>query len=263
MRFLRFLLPLALLAAFAPVTVDGQTRPTGERIVAGFSHDFISITARFDGSEILVFGAVRREQAIPEDSPLGVIVTVEGPAEPLTVRRKSREFGIWMNTQNVHIRAAPSFYAVNTSWPVSFMLTPQQDQQHDITLPRLIYIAGRDVPESEEASFVEGLIRVRREEGLYQINEGAVSLEESTLFQTRIEMPSTLVEGNYTTRIFLTREGSVIDSYQSILPVYKVGVERWVHLLAVERPFLTGVLALVVAVVAGWGASAAFRSLRL
>jgi len=42
-----------------------------------------------------------------------------------------------------------------------------------------------------------------------------------------------------------------------------VGVERWVHLLAVEQPLVTGLLALMVAVVAGWGASALFRSLRL
>ena len=114
-----------------------------------------------------------------------------------------------------------------------------------------------------EKAFVDALIRIRRESGTYQINERAVSLEESTLFQTRVELPSTLVEGTYITRIYLTREGRVIDRYESHLPVYKVGVERWVHLLAVEQPLVTGLLALMVAVVAGWGASALFRSLRL
>ncbi|KFI30312.1 membrane protein [Haematobacter massiliensis] len=260
---MRLLPACLLLLTLLPLTADTQTRPTGERIVAGFSHDFIDISARFDGSEILVFGAVRREQAIPEDNPLGVIVIVEGPPETLTIRKKSHQFGIWMNTQNVRIRSAPSFYAVNTSWPVSFMLTPEQDRQYGISLPRLIYIAGRDVSEEEEPAFVDALIRIRRESGTYQINERAVSLEESTLFQTRVELPSTLVEGTYITRIYLTREGRVIDRYESHLPVYKVGVERWVHLLAVEQPLVTGLLALMVAVVAGWGASALFRSLRL
>ena len=46
-----------------------------------------------------------------------VIVTIEGPDRPLTVRRKERRYGIWMNTEAVEVDAAPTFYAVATTAP--------------------------------------------------------------------------------------------------------------------------------------------------
>ena len=84
----------------------------GEEVVAGLSQSRISISTNFDGSEILIFGAVKREKAIPDD-PLQVVIAVEGPSEPIDVRRKERRFGIWINTDMVEVDRAPSFYAVN------------------------------------------------------------------------------------------------------------------------------------------------------
>ena len=83
-----------------------------EEIVLGLSRDEVAITATFEGSDILVFGAIRREAPIPTDSKLGVIVTIAGPDEPVMVRRKDRRVGIWVNTEGVEVDAAPSFYAV-------------------------------------------------------------------------------------------------------------------------------------------------------
>ncbi len=37
-----------------------------EEVVLGLSKKHVSITANFDGSEILIFGAVKREAPIPE-----------------------------------------------------------------------------------------------------------------------------------------------------------------------------------------------------
>ena len=63
-----------------------------EAVVAGLSQDAIAITTNFEGSEILIFGAVRRDTPAPGSAPLEVIITVQGPQRPITVRRKDR---IW------------------------------------------------------------------------------------------------------------------------------------------------------------------------
>jgi hypothetical protein len=44
-----------------------------------------------------------------------IVVTIAGPSEPISVHRKSKVLGIWMNTDTVEVDAAPSFYAVATS----------------------------------------------------------------------------------------------------------------------------------------------------
>jgi len=54
-----------------------------EEIVLGLSRDEVAITATFEGSEILIFGAIKREKPIPDEGELGVIVTVAGPSMPL------------------------------------------------------------------------------------------------------------------------------------------------------------------------------------
>ena len=231
-----------------------------EQIVLGLSRDEVSITATFEGSDILVFGAVKRELPIPGDSNLGVIVTVAGPALPVTVRRKDRRLGIWVNTEGVEVDAAPSFYAVATNAPMSDVLKDVEDLRYKITIPRVIRSVGAVVDDSR--AFTQALIRIRAGEGLYQVLEGAVDLEEETLFRTAITLPSNLIEGNYEAHIFLTRNGRVIDEYITTIPVRKVGLERWLYNLAHEQAFLYGLLSLTIAIAAGWSASAAFNALR-
>lgn len=231
-----------------------------EEIVLGLSRDEVAITATFEGSDILVFGAIKRDAPIPDDSQLGVIVTVAGPEQPVTVRRKDRRLGIWVNTEGVEVDAAPSFYAVATTAPMPEVLSDVEDLRYRITIPRVIRSVGAVVEDSR--SFTQALIRIRAGDGLYQVLEGAVDLEEETLFRAAITLPANLIEGDYEAHIFLTRNGRVIDEYITTIPVRKVGLERWLYNLAHENAFLYGLMSISIAIAAGWGASAIFTLLR-
>ncbi|WP_255357367.1 TIGR02186 family protein, partial [Falsirhodobacter sp. alg1] len=52
--------------------------------------------------------------------------------------------------------------------------------------------------------FIDALLRIREKSGKFRINEGAVRLDQSTLFRTDVALPANLVEGQYRVRIFLT-----------------------------------------------------------
>ncbi len=235
--------------------------PAFEGVVADLSQNRVSITADFVGSEILVFGAVTRQTPI-DPSPLGVIVTVEGPSQTVTVRRKSRVAGIWANTAAVEIDRAPSFYAVASSAPLDEILLQVEDLRHAITPRRAIRSVGAPDDVLDSPEFTAALIRVRENDGLYQVREGTVNLAQQTLFSTSVDLPANLVEGNYDVRIFLTRDRQIITTYSTAIFVQKVGLERFLYTLAHEQPFLYGILALTLAVFAGWGASALFRLIR-
>ena len=228
-----------------------------EEVVLGLSQDQVAITANFDGSEVLIFGAVKREVAIPEGQ-LQVIITLAGPSLPVTVRRKERVLGIWMNTDAVEVDSAPAFYAVASSAPLEDALAATEDLRYRITIPRVIRSVGAEVSDSD--NFSAALVRIRAGDDLYQVLEGAVDIEESTLFRGQIALPSALTEGDYVARIFLTRGGQVVDEYRTIIPVNKVGLERWLYDLSREQPLLYGLLTLAIAISAGWAASAAFRA---
>ncbi len=227
-----------------------------EDVVAGLSQNRISINATFVGSEILIFGAVKRESPAPDTGDLAVIIVVEGPSDPITVRRKEKRYGIWINTQSVTVEAAPSFYAVATSAPMEQALAREEDLKYHVTIPQEIRLAAG---EEDLAEFAEAVIRIRKDQGLYNINEGGVRLNQDTLFDTSVSLPSNLTEGDYRARIFLTRDGKVISDYETAITVRKVGLERWIYTLAHEKPLVYGIMALVIAILAGWGASTFFQ----
>ena len=198
--------------------------------------------------------------AVADAAPLQVIITVSGPRAPAMVRHKARRFGIWVNTNAVEIDEAPSFYAVATSAPISDVLSHTEDLRQSISTPRAIRSVGAQVDNT--ADYTEALIRIRAGDGLYQVLEGAIDFEQETLFRTQVTLPANLIEGSYQTRIFLTRGGQVVDRYETAISVRKVGIERWLFNLAHEKPLPYGLLSLLIAVIAGWAASAAFAGLR-
>lgn len=239
-----------------------QAAATGEEVVLGLSQDRVAITADFDGDEILVFGAVKREAPIPDGDPLEVIVAVSGPGSPVMVRRKAKRMGIWVNTDSVLVDSAPSFYAIATSAPFKEVISDTEDLRHRVSILRAIRSVGAAMHIREAQDFADAVVRIREESGLYSLRENTVAVDQQTLFRTAIEMPADLTEGTYTARIFLTRAGSVVSSFETDIQVRKVGLERFLYAMSREQPFLYGLMSLAIAIAAGWGASAAFRLLR-
>lgn len=228
-----------------------------EEIVAGLSQNAVQITATFVGSEILIFGAVKRDAPAPAGD-LGVAVVVEGPSHPITVRRKEKRMGIWVNTDSVDVQRAPSFYAIATSAPLEEVVNEDVDRAMHISIPEAIRIFSSEEVQDPE-SFADAVIRIREKAGLYSMDLGGVNITDNTLFDTRIELPANLTEGAYKARIFLTRGGEIVSDYNTIIEVEKVGLERWLYNLAHEQAFLYGLMSLAIAVAAGWGASTFFR----
>lgn len=257
----RFAVAFILLALSAPQLLAPAVL-ANETVVAGLSQDRIDITANFDGSDLLIYGAVKRQEPTPSSSRLEVIVTVEGPASSQNVRRKSRRFGIWINTDAVVIDSAPSYYAVATTAAFGDIISNTEDLRHSISIPRAIRSVGAPQTVADSQTFSDALIRLREAHGLYSLNEGGVSLADQTLFRADFNLPANLVEGNYKTRIFLLRDKAIVDLFERTIYVRKVGLERWLFRLAHNQPAVYGALALALAAVAGWAASAAFRLMR-
>lgn len=251
----------ALLLSFGLLLTGAQSL-AAESVVAGLSHDNIGITASFNGSEILIYGAVKRESPFPNEKPLHVIVTLEGPSETVKIRRKSREMGIWVNTDSVIVGAAPTYYSIATTGPFEEILDPTVDVRERIGIPLAVRAFSGPIEVSDARPFTQALLRIREGEGLYSLNEGGVHLVEQTLFRADFKLPSNLIEGDYKTRIFLLRGGQLVDRYQTAIYVRKVGLERWLYMLSQDYAALYGLLALALAVFAGWAAAAIFRLFR-
>ena len=246
---MRWLLALLLLAW--PVQAE-------EKVVALLSQNQISITTNFDGSELVITGAVQRV-APPPEGALDVAVVIIGPSEPLIIRKKEHKFGIWINGAGVKVDSAPSFYAISTTRPLHDIISHTEDFRHKVGLEYSVRLIGETTDVSYPEEYRLAAIRLNEDRGLYYEHTGGVTLKGDTLFQTNVRLPAQLVEGDYRVRIFLLRDLQVIDQQEQTIAVRKVGLERLIYTMATEHAAIYGVVSILVALAAGWLASTFFR----
>jgi len=256
--------PTGAAAQDATVPAAPYADPERERIVSGLSQTDIAITATFEGSKIFVYGAIERDWfPEPGEPAADVIVSITGPSEPVTVRKKEKAGIIWVNAQSLVISSAPSFYAVAATGPLDAILRPVDDTRHKISIDQAVNFAGIAAFTGVDVDdFRRAVIRLRERTGLYHEAAGAVRLRGPTLFETTVELPANIVEGDYSARVFLLREGRVRDVYSTVIAVRKAGLERLIYTAAQDQPLIYGIVSIIVALLAGWGASEAFRQLR-
>jgi len=256
------LLPFFLLLPAGAAAQEEAPR-LHEEIAVGLSQSNVAITADFSGEEILVYGAIVRNRLLREEEPSpDVILIVKGPERSTVVRKKERLFGIWVNRENAVIQATPSFYAVGSTRPLLEALDPHQIEIHDIGLEQTLLVPGEASRGGDPAAFRDAAVRLLLRSGAYRQLPESVQVPGDTLFSSRIRLPANTVEGDYLLRVLLVRNRQVIDSHELILPVRRAALESWIYRTAQDDPLGYALASILIAILAGWAASALFRRFR-
>lgn len=243
-------LTACLLAGFAALAPGG---PRAQSLVSDLSNHLVAITSDYTGAEVLLFGSIEAEGDL--------VVTVSGPRQPVTVRRKERVVGVWMNTEAVEFRNTPAFYAVAATGPIEEIASPEVRGRQEMGVEHLALRAtpGHALTPERVAQFRDGLIRNKIRQGLYSPEVAPIQVLSDRLFRTVIALPSNPTEGTYTVSVYLLQNGMVLEAQTNPLIVSKTGIWADLFLFAHDRPAVYGVLAIVVAVLAGWLAAVIFR----
>ena len=243
-----------LLIAAVTLIFEPAGKASARDLIADLSSYRVDITTGFTGAGLLLFGAVEEEGDI--------VVTVSGPRESITVRRKERVAGIWMNTRSMHFNSAPNFYAVAATRPLEEIAPPEVLARQQIGVNHLRLRADttdkKFLPEEEDI-FRAALVRQKQTQGLYAREPGQVTIIAGRLFRTRVHFPANLATGAYTAAVYLIRKGRVVHAQTTPLLVQKVGVGAEVYTFAHERSALYGLVAVFIAIAAGWLAAIVFR----
>lgn len=229
-------------------------------LVVDLSNHLVAITAGFAGAEVLLFGAV--------DQPGDVVVVVRGPARPVTMYRKTRIAGIWVNTAHMTFEKhppkngdPPSFYAIASSRPLDEIAPRRVLSRNGMILQELDELRLPDAKASDnvEAEWRAALIRNQEQAGLYQTEVKRVGFLGDRLFRTRLILPANVPTGIYRVEVVLFVDGAVIGAQTTPLFVSKIGVEAEIFDFAHQQSAWYGVIAILVALMAGWLAHVAFR----
>lgn len=243
-----FFVVATILAGLSTLTVPRTAN--GATIVADLSRHLIPITTAFGGSDVLLFGTV--------DEADDVIVVVRGPNERVTVRRKSRFGGIWLNQESIVFPEVPAFYAVAATRAPGELVSSGSLARHGIGLDQLRLDPGLALEDATYTAFRAGLLRTKQREQLYA-EDLRVRFLGQGLFRTTITFPANVPPGRYQVEVFGIRDGAIVAAQQSALVISKIGFEAQLSTIAEEEAPLYAFAAIGFAVMAGWIAALAFR----
>lgn len=221
-------------------------------LVADLSKHLVAITTGFAGTDVLLFGAV--------DGPGDVVVIIWGPPEEVVMHRKSRIAGIWMNTAQMTFERVPSFYAVASSRSLDEIANEHVLSRLEMGVERLnLPLPHAKASPNIARNWRDALIRNKQRLGHYAREVGQVIFLGENLFRTQVEFPANVPTGTYQIEVYLLREGRVISAQTTPLIVGKIGLEAEVYDFAHNYAAYYGLIAILVALVAGWLAHVAFR----
>ncbi|TNE56680.1 MAG: hypothetical protein EP340_11155 [Alphaproteobacteria bacterium] len=257
-----------LLSLTALVILPFLSAPAvSEKLSVNLTTHQVAITSNFTGATITLFGAIQQPLATSDDDTEArqddLIVIVRGPSEDITVRRKERVAGIWVNRAAVTFTNVPGFYYVASTNKLENVISEHTLNREEIGTTRLTlsapFIHNTSLTEEEIADFRAAIVSEKTRERLYGEAEGGVFLQDKTLFSMRINIPANVPVGDYLVRVLLVRDGVVVSSKSLRPSVNKTGIERMLYRFAHNWPLLYGLSAVFVALFAGWAASVIFR----
>jgi len=243
----RVLAIFASLALFA----GSAKAATAPPVVVDLDRNFVAITAGFNGTEVLLFGATT---GVGE-----VVVVIVGPQESATVRLKEKVAGIWVNGREVTFEDVPAFYQVLSTDTLDEWLPLPVREANQIGVEYLAIKARGDVDSATAAAFRSALIRNKESAGHYGKVEGRLTLTGGRLFRSTVFFPANVPVGVYEINTYHVVDGRITSTQTIPLTISKTGIEANIYRAAHENSALYGLAAIVIAVLAGLGGNALFR----
>ncbi len=246
-----------LLAAAAPASAA-----VPDPIEADASENYFYIEPGYNGSSIVLFGSIDRDRL--RGKPFDIAVTIRGPVRPVTVWKKGRHAGLWINSESLTFEAVPNYYAVLTTKPAAEIAPLDERRSYGIGLDALALPsqAGDGIKAGAAApqEYQDALVRLKQSAGLFlEQSKGAVEFLGTRLFRTHVYLPAAAGAGLYRAEFYILQNEQVVGETGADILLTKIGIEAELSSAALYFPWLYGLVAVILAALVGGGASIIFR----
>jgi uncharacterized protein (TIGR02186 family) len=236
---------------FLAVLVLTRTATAAPALVADLSRDHIDITTSFTGTRLLLFGAT--------EGTGDVVVVMRGPDRLEVIRKKEKVVGIWINGESVTFKDVPGYYFQASTRPLSEIADPKVLAKYRIGPTRLKMEPIDGTAAAIAGDYRSALLRLKQDRKLFSVSEVPVKVIGGRLFRVELVFPSSVPTGLYAAEIYLFRDGRPVSISRKTLDVRRGGVEAAIFQFAHQHAAIYGILAIMVALLAGWLAGVIFR----
>ena len=239
-------------------------------IAIALTDDLIKVDAGFSGAKIVLFGALSDADGAvaPKEGPgYDIVAVVRGPGSIFRMRPMLHQDLIWKAGPAIDI-GAPELLLTSANRPLDEIASPPLRRALGLgaeaawIAPGVVAAspkAARYVQETGALSIAESFLEHVRKVGRFREAVGGVKFRKGALFSIDVELAPATPVGDYAVEVFLFRDGALISRDGAKLSVRKVGLEREIYELAHSQPFAYGLGCVIISLVAGWLAAAAFR----
>ena len=224
-------------------------------VISDIDKSNIELSTRFDGTSILVFGAIS-----PENDSTSLLIEIIGPSTSVNIRKKVQIWGIWVNKKIAHFKDIPSFYQISISNPEHPVLIEIENQK----LKSLFYdfLETNSTPEDVngvEQYYLE-LTRLKKKLGKLSTFEEQVNIIDKKLFSHKVNLPKKIHPGIYKIKMTLIdQQGIELSKSEQSVKVSKVGVQEFLSYNSKNNPVFYGLFSVIIALFLGFSAAQLFR----
>ncbi|MEJ2183411.1 MAG: TIGR02186 family protein [Nitrospirota bacterium] len=245
-----------LLLAFAALMVQAPEASAALTVKA--NHDRLDVDYNYHGGAVSVSGEA--------DPGVELIIKIASPSGEEELMRKDRVGGIlWMNTEKVEFGGVPGvYYLASTRTPEEILETSHRMANgigYD-ALAETAEITGHSNPEARGALFDE-FIKYKEAKRLFSRSAGDVAVKpdaDGQAYRTVFQWPYQAPPGRYIVTAYAVKDGAVVDKAETEVHVQQVGVVKLLADMAQNRGGLYGLVAVVIALAAGFGVGMLFRT---
>jgi uncharacterized protein (TIGR02186 family) len=239
------------------IVVSNSDLKAKNQIVADLSQDNVEISTDFLGAKILLFGAYDGKKG--DD----IIIVVTGPKGLVTVQKKEKVLGVWVNTQKINYINAPKYLNISSNRDINDILNQRTRKIAEIGLNNLnVRIQpGKLVSKEKEKIWRIALTRNMLKSKLWSLNENSVYLNKNVLFRSYLTLPSNVPTGIFNVKILHYRSSKLISKETSTINVLKSGISAEIYNIAQNYSTLYGIFAVLLAVLIGWITNLIFRKI--
>jgi uncharacterized protein (TIGR02186 family) len=170
--------------------------------------------------------------------------------------------GVWANKEEVTFSDTPAFYNVASSGRIEELVPASTRHRLELGPNNLnTYLApeSKNISDEKKETFWQALLRAKTREGLYAEDITPIKFLGKKLFRADIVFPSNVPVGTYLVYVYLVKDKDVVTTQITPLFVSKIGAEAEIFNFAHQHSFAYGIVAVAIALFAGWLASVAFR----
>jgi uncharacterized protein (TIGR02186 family) len=184
----------------------------------------------------------------------GVVLQIKSRPEEVVLNRKGRLGFVWMNVAKVTVAGAPEVYILGSSDEVKTICSPEERDRLQLGLETLRKTISFRSERPGTGDEFNQFLRLKKHRGTYRddisVNLGPENNEGRTVSAT-VPLPSVIPVGEYTLRLYCFEEGALVEDLSAPLTIEKSGLPRLESKLAHEHPAAYGVVAVLVAMLAG------------